>query len=290
MDGEFKPEEHFDDDVDVSVAEMARAKIMGKRYGRKALKVVHLLGKSTGFDAGKYEDDNIIVEETPGAEYYDGHDISSVRVWAKKKTENGEEADPELVLEYGPDRVGFLRSIGRFNQGAWTEQMDSLNERLKKAQEARKLQNAINKSEPFLPVDYEGDRILSDAEIAEAKLKGKKYTRMAENISNYLGGDERDYRICKRDGVIVGYDYGDDNTPGYSWIEQRLEDGDDDDDNDEYETVYSSRLWFTKKVTCNRPGAWEETVQRLNEEAQAKIEQIQASRKQDERDRFRPQE
>ncbi len=290
MDGEFKPEEHFDDNVDVSAAEIARAKVLGKRYGRKALKVVHLLGERTGYDEGRYEDDNIIVEETPGTEYYDGQDVSSVSVWAKKKTESGEEADPELVLEYGAGRVSFLRSIGRFNQGEWTAKMDSLDGELKKAQEAHKLQKAIDKSEPFLPVGYEGDRILSDAEIAEAKLKGRKYTRMAENISHYLGGDGPDYRTCERDGVIVYFDDGDDNTPGYSWIKQRIEDGDDDDDNDEYETVYSSRLWFTKQVTCYRPGAWEEKVQKLNEEAQAVIDQIKARKDADKQDRFRPQE
>ena len=285
MGEEYRPEDHSGEKADISPAEMARAKVMGGRYARKALRTVRLLGEMTGIDEGKYEDDNIVIEETPGESYYDGQDVSSVRVWAKKKVEGQEEPEKELVLEYGAGRVGFLRSLGRFNRGAWTESMDSLDDALERAEEAQELQKYVNASEPFLPVDYEGDRILSKKQILEAKLKGKKYCKATRDIAEQLGEYSSSFRSYEEDGLKFGYDYGDDSTPSCCWIKRKVGEGDKD-----YETVFSSYSWISDHVTGYKSGPWEEKVRELAEKARAVKEADKAQAAAEHMDKFRPQE
>ena len=303
---EGMPEPSYDSEEKpvVSEVEIAHAKAWGGKYGRKAIKMARLLGEKTHqfADDYRYEDDNIIIEESEGASYYDGQDLSSVKVWAKSKAEEG--GEPRLVLDYGTEKVGFLRKVKRFNRGDWMQDMAGLGEDLRKAEEERDLQKSLRESEPFLPVGYEGDGLLPKAEIAEAKAKGKKFIHQAEDIVNILGKRLWDYseedvrrffnsgagpadKAYEDEDVILGYDDGDEVESPSVWIVQKTK---NEDGTEGGRSVFEGRIRLFNRVTRYNAGPWEEKIQQLVERVQSvKAEQkVQAA--QDRQECYRPEE
>ena len=303
---EGMPEPSYDSEEkpEVSEVEIAHAKAWGGKYGRKAIKMARLLGEKTYqfADDYRYEDDNIIIEENEGADYYDGQDLSSVKVYAKSKSEEG--GEPRLVLDYGTEKVGFLRKVKRFNRGDWMQDMDSLGDDLKRAEAARDLQKNLSESEAFLPVGYEGDGVLSRAEIAEAKAKGKKYVRQIQDIANYLGKRLWDYskedvrrffdsgagpadNAYEDEDVILGYDDGDDVESPYVWIVQKTK---NEDGSENCQSVFEGRIRLFNRVTRYNAGPWEEKIQQLTDRVQMVKAEQKAQAAQDRQDRYRPEE
>ena len=132
----------------LSAFEIMRARMRGRKYGKEALEISEYLGKHNAHGKSKYEGDGIYIEEEPGEWHYDGDDPSTIIVYVDGK----KEGEREKVLEFGSPRSNSIRRVVKeFHPGNWQEKMDALAEEAAEVKRKKKLAEAAERSEKFMP-------------------------------------------------------------------------------------------------------------------------------------------